>query len=234
MRDDLWTTARIPDLSGRTAIITGANSGVGFETARGLARRGARVVLACRDRTRGAEAQRRLEDELPGAGTELMALDLASLASVHGFAARFRDGHDRLDLLLNNAGLILVAYGVSEDGFERQFAVNHLGHFALTGLLMELLVATRGSRVVTVCSTVHRRGEMDVADPMFADGRGYTRRRAYARSKLANLLFTYELQRRLERIGARSIATAAHPGHCRTVSAGIWRTPSPTGPPSPV
>jgi len=213
---DLWTTGQIPDLSGRTAVVTGANSGVGFEAARGLAGKGARVVFACRDETRASQARRRLEDEFPTAEVEVMTLDLADLASVRRFGARFLAKHDRLDLLLNNAGLILVAYGVTADGYERQFAVNHLGHFALTGLLIEPLTATPGSRVVTVASTVHRRGEIDFDDLLFADGQGYTRRRAYARSKLANLLFTRELQRRLERAGTPTIATAAHPGHTRT------------------
>lgn len=213
---EVWTANDIPDQAGRTAVVTGANSGVGLEVARELAHRGALVVLACRDLTRAVAAQRRLQSELPGARAEIMELDLAGLASVHRFAERFREGHQRLDLLVNNAGVILLPYGQSDDGIERHIAVNHLGHFALTGLLVDLLTATPGSRVVTVSSSIHRSVDADFTHMMSVDGDGYSRRRAYARSKLANLLFAYELQRRLATRGAPTVSLAAHPGHSRT------------------
>ena len=202
-----WVIDDIGDQSGRVALITGANTGLGFETARALAARGATVVLACRDEAKMAEAARRL----PGR-VETLRLDLASLASIRAAAGAFR--HPRLDLLINNAGLMIPPHGLTEDGFELQFGVNHLGHFALTGLLLDRLIPAPGSRVVTVSSNGHRRGDIHFDDLTFA--RGYDPMTAYRQSKLANLLFTYELQRRLRAAGAPTVALAAHPGAART------------------
>ncbi|HEX5567387.1 MAG TPA: oxidoreductase [Streptomyces sp.] len=205
-----WTARNIPDLVGRTAVVTGANSGIGYVTARELARHGARVVLACRDRVRGGAALRRLLDELPEAEAELRLLDLAGLASVRSFAAELPG--DRLDLLVNNAGLMAVPYSRTADGFETQFGVNHLGHFALTGLLLDRLLATPGARVVTVSSLAHALSNIDLDD--LGCERRYNPWVAYARSKTANLLFVHELARRTARHGL--VSAAAHPGYAAT------------------
>jgi NAD(P)-dependent dehydrogenase (short-subunit alcohol dehydrogenase family) len=209
-----WTVADIPDQSGRTAVVTGANTGLGFETALALAGAGATVVLACRDVEKGRRAAARIAERTPGGRVLVRRLDLASLASVRQAAEELRASHDRLDLLINNAGLMMPPYGRTADGFELQLGTNHLGHFALTGLLLDRLLAAPGSRVVTVSSMGHRVGAMDFADLQFE--RGYRRLAAYGRSKLANLLFTYELQRRLGEHGAPTIAVAAHPGGSAT------------------
>ncbi|GAB4529068.1 MAG: oxidoreductase [Anaerolineales bacterium] len=204
-----WTAKNIPDQSGRVIIITGTNSGIGFETAKELARRGAQVVLACRTLEKGEQAAARLRTEIPQASLQPMALELGSLASVRAFADAFRTQFGRLDVLINNAGIMMTPYGKTTDGFEQQFGVNHLGHFALTGLLIDLL--TSGSRVVNVSSLAHCQGVMDFDNLMYEQG-GYNPSSAYQRSKLANLMFTLELQRRLEAAGMPSIAVAAHPG----------------------
>lgn len=205
-----WTEADIPDQAGRTVVVTGANTGLGFESARALAERGAAVVLACRDLGKATDAAARI-----GRGpVTTLRLDLASLDSVREAARELRSRHGRLDLLINNAGLMMPPYGRTADGFELQFGTNHLGHFALTGLVLDLLLAAPGSRIVTVSSMGHRMGVIDFEDLQFE--RGYSRMASYGRSKLANLLFTYELQRRLEEAGAGTIAVAAHPGTSRT------------------
>ncbi|WP_327189231.1 SDR family NAD(P)-dependent oxidoreductase [Streptomyces xinghaiensis] len=245
-----WTVSDIPDQSGRTAVVTGANSGLGLVTARELARHGAEVVLACRDETRGRAAEARIAEEVPGARVRLAALDLADLASVREFAGAFLGGGRsggsgpggpaseapgsggsgpggsgpggsgpggtaRLDLLINNAGVMALPYRSTADGFETQFGVNHLGHFALTGLLLPALLATPGARVVTVSSAMHLLpGAGDPGDPSGEEP--YRRWMAYARSKSANLLFTHELSRRLRRAGSDVVAAAAHPGYAAT------------------
>ncbi|WP_103501400.1 MULTISPECIES: oxidoreductase [unclassified Streptomyces] len=205
-----WTVRDIPDLTGRTAVVTGANSGLGYVTARELARHGARVVLACRDPERGEIALARMDGEVPEARLELRALDLADLASVRAFAEAW--GADRLDLLINNAGLMAVPLARTADGFESQFGVNHLGHFALTGLLMDRLLATPGARVVTVSSMLHVFANIDPRD-LNAE-HGYRRWTAYFRSKTANLLFTQELTTRYA--GRDVLAAASHPGYSST------------------
>ncbi|UGY91324.1 oxidoreductase [Streptomyces gobiensis] len=205
-----WTSRQIPGQSGRTAVVTGANSGLGYVTARELARHGASVVLACRSEQRGREAHTRLLDEVPEAHVELRSLDLADLKSVRAFAEALPG--DRLDLLINNAGLMAVPYGRTADGFETQFGVNHLGHFALTGLLLERLLATPGARVVTVSSLMHAMANIDIGD--LNSERRYRRWQAYARSKTANLLFVHELARRVA--GKDLIVAAAHPGYAAT------------------
>ncbi|MEV6775720.1 oxidoreductase [Streptomyces syringium] len=208
-----WTAHDIPDQSGRTAVVTGANSGIGYITARELARRGARVVLACRDATRGKAAEERVRAEAPGADVVFAPLDLADLASVRAFAADLTD--DRLDLLINNAGVMALPQRRTVDGFEMQFGTNHLGHFALTGLLLpRLREAGHGARVVTVSSGLHFLSTVDPRD-LNMDHR-YHRWIQYGRSKSANLLFTHELARRLSAEGSRVVAAAAHPGYAAT------------------
>ena len=211
-----WTIENMPDLTGKVAIVTGANCGIGFETAKEFSRKYAHTILACRNLEKGEAALADIKKEIPNASAEVIQLDLSSLASVQQFAADFNAKYERLDILVNNAGVMYVPYGKTEDGFERHFGINHLGHFALTGLLIESLLKTPDARVVTVSSVGHRSGEMDFDDLMFEGGRGYRGQRVYGRSKLANLLFTYELQRRFEAKGASAIATAAHPGGSNT------------------
>jgi NAD(P)-dependent dehydrogenase (short-subunit alcohol dehydrogenase family) len=207
-----WTTADIPDLTGRTAVVTGANSGLGYWTAAELARHGASVTLAARDPGRGADAMTRLKAEVPDADAALARLDLADLGSVRAFATDYRP--DGLDLLVNNAGVMAVPLRRTPDGFESQLGTNHLGHFALTGLLLTRLLARPGARVVTVTSPYHKIGKIDFAD---LDARGgYRKWPAYAQSKLANLLFTFELQRRADAAGVDLRAASAHPGYAAT------------------
>jgi NAD(P)-dependent dehydrogenase (short-subunit alcohol dehydrogenase family) len=205
-----WTEADVPDQSGRTAVITGANAGIGFETARALAAKGAHVVLACRDQDGAAEAATQIRGWAPDAGTQVIRLDLASLASVREAAAALLSACGRIDLLINNAGVMMPPRGTTTDGFELQLGVNHLGHFALTGLLLPRLLATPGSRVVTVSSGNHRSGRIAFDD--LQSERRYRRSAGYAQSKLANLMFAYELQRRLDAVDATTISVAAHPG----------------------
>jgi NAD(P)-dependent dehydrogenase (short-subunit alcohol dehydrogenase family) len=209
-----WTSADAPDQTGRTAIITGANTGIGFEAATVLAARGATVVLACRDLDKAKLAADRVAASAPGAAVQVQRLDLAALASVRAAAGELRDRYDHIDLLVNNAGVMWTPRQTTADGFELQFGTNHLGHFALTGLLLDRLLATPGSRVVTISSIGHRTGRIHFDDLQLE--RQYGRHRAYGQSKLANLMFTYELQRRLAAAGAGTIAVAAHPGVART------------------
>lgn len=204
----------LPDVSGLTAIVTGANSGIGLEAARALAGRGALVVLACRSREKADEAARGIRADHPCARVEVAALDLASLASVRAFAEAFRARHDALHLLVNNAGVMAIPYARTADGFEMQLGTNHLGHFALTGLLLERLLHTPGARVVTVSSTAHKVGRIRFDD--LHGERRYRKWPAYAQSKLANLLFTHEFARRLEGAGAELRAVACHPGYAAT------------------
>jgi NAD(P)-dependent dehydrogenase (short-subunit alcohol dehydrogenase family) len=209
-----WTAADIPDQTGRVAVITGANTGLGYETAAALADRGARVVLAVRNLDKGKEAATRITAQSPDADVALQELDLTSLVSIRAAADQLRSEHDRIDLLINNAGVMWTPKSTTKDGFELQFGTNHLGHFAFTGLLLERLLPVAGSRVVTVSSIGHR----ILADIHFDDlqwERSYNRVAAYGQAKLANLLFTYELQRRLAPRGT-TIAVAAHPGGSRT------------------
>ncbi len=210
-----WTEEDIPDLSGKVVIVTGANSGIGLEASREFARKGAEVIMACRTQDKAEAAIQQIQKELPQAKLEFIHLDLADLASVKKFAADFKSRYDRLDVLLNNAGIMMVPYRKTADGFESQFGTNHLGHFALTGSLIDLILKTPGARVVNISSNAHYAGEMDFDNLHYEDG-GYTPTAAYSRSKLANLLFTYELQRRFERKGADALALAAHPGIAAT------------------
>jgi NAD(P)-dependent dehydrogenase (short-subunit alcohol dehydrogenase family) len=204
-----WTEQDIPDQNGRVAVVTGANTGLGFETARALAERGATVVLAVRNVEKGKQSAARINGDVT-----VLELDLTSLASVRAAAAALHAEHPRIDLLINNAGVMDTPRQTTSDGFELQFGTNHLGHFALTGLLLDLLLPVPGSRVVTVSSVGHRiRAEIHFDDLQWE--RSYNRIEAYGQSKLANLLFTYELQRRLTQPGTTA-AVAAHPGMANT------------------
>jgi NAD(P)-dependent dehydrogenase (short-subunit alcohol dehydrogenase family) len=219
-RHGRWTAADVPDQSGRTAVVTGASGGLGLETAEVLAGRGATVVLAGRDLGKTERAADRIRSAAVGASVLVVHLDLASLASVREAAEQIRDACPSLDLLINNAGVMAIPREVTEDGFERTLATNHLGHFALTGLLLGRMLDTPGSRVVTVSSNGHRMGEGVMHFEDLQLERGYQPWPAYYRSKLANLLFTYELERRLTGAGADTMALAAHPGNART---DLWR-----------
>ena len=218
-----WTTSDIPDQTGRTAIVTGANTGLGFQTVTALAAHGAHVVLAVRNLDKGKDAVQKIAAASPGAAVTLQELDLTSLSSVRAAADELRSKHDDIDLLINNAGVMFTPKSITKDGFELQFGTNHLGHFALTGLLLDRLLPTQGSRVVTVSSVGHRlRAAIHFDDLQWE--RRYSRVGAYGQSKLANLLFTYELQRRLAPRGT-TIAAAAHPGASNTELMRNWPAP---------
>ncbi|HEX2284469.1 MAG TPA: SDR family NAD(P)-dependent oxidoreductase [Mycobacterium sp.] len=208
-----WTTADIPDQTGRTAVITGANTGLGYETAAALAAKGAHVVLAVRNLEKGKAAADLIARRTPGASVALQELDLTSLESVRAAAEQLKSNYDAIDLLINNAGVMMTPKSTTKDGFELQFGTNHLGHFALTGLLLDRVLAAPGSRVVTVSSTGHRFARGIRFDDLQWE-HSYSRVGAYGQSKLANLMFTYELQRRLH--GTNTIAAAAHPGGSNT------------------
>ncbi|WP_028938165.1 SDR family NAD(P)-dependent oxidoreductase [Pseudonocardia spinosispora] len=213
MTSTKWTAAQIPDQRGRTAVVTGANTGLGLETARALAQHDAHVVLAVRNLDKGKEAAARITATAPGADVTVQRLDLSSLASVREAAEELRANHPKIDLLINNAGVMYTPKSTTADGFELQFGTNHLGHFALTGLLFDHVTAAEGSRIVNVSSIGHRIRAKIHFDDLNLD-RNYGRVAAYGQSKLANLLFTYELQRRLA--GRTTSALAAHPGGSAT------------------
>jgi NAD(P)-dependent dehydrogenase (short-subunit alcohol dehydrogenase family) len=209
-----WTARDIPDLTGKTVVVTGANSGLGLETSRELARKGAKVVLACRNVDKGTEAAQDIRGDSPQAALEVMSLDLGDLSSVRTFAQVFEQTHERLDILVNNAGVMALPRSTTVDGFETQIGTNHLGHFALTGLLLKTLLSAPAGRVVTVSSLVHKTGRIDFDD---LDGeRRYNKWTAYGQSKLANLMFTFELQRRFEAAGVNVISVGCHPGYAST------------------
>ena len=209
-----WDLDSISDQAGKRILITGANSGIGFEAARELAARGAEVIMACRSQEKGKAALEAIQAAVPDANLTLMSLDLASLDSVSRFAEEFRSRYDRLDVLINNAGVMAPPLTRTADGFEMQFGTNHLGHFALTGQLLPLLEAAGAGRVVVVSSVAHRFGKINFSN-LNAEKR-YLRWPAYSQSKLANLMFAKELQRRLQAQGSRVIAVAVHPGYSDT------------------
>ncbi len=209
-----WTTNDIPDQTGRTAVITGANTGLGYETAAALAAAGAHVVLAVRNTDKGQAAADLISRRSPGASVAVQQLDLTSLESIRAAAEQLRAAHDSIDLLINNAGVMFTPRSTTKDGFELQFGTNHLGHFAFTGLLLDHIVAAPGSRVVTVSSVGHRFARNGIRFDDLQWEKDYSRVGAYGQAKLANLMFTYELQRRLR--GTGTIAAAAHPGGSRT------------------
>jgi NAD(P)-dependent dehydrogenase (short-subunit alcohol dehydrogenase family) len=209
-----WTSNDIPDQHGKVAVVTGGNSGIGYEAALALAGKGAHVILAVRSVEKGQAAVTAIQRAHPGAQAEVLALDLSNLSSVRHFAETFLQRFETLPLLINNAGVMALPYTRTADGFEMQFGTNHLGHFALTGLLMPAIIAAPGARVVVVSSGLHTSGAIDFDD---LDGaRSYRPWRAYSQSKLANLLFAYELQRRFTAAGVDAIAAGCHPGYAAT------------------
>jgi NAD(P)-dependent dehydrogenase (short-subunit alcohol dehydrogenase family) len=214
MDRERWIEENVPDLTGKVAIVTGANSGLGLETTRVLACKGARVILAVRSEARGAAATKEVRADAPKASLAVMPLDLANLESVRRFAEAFLSAHDRLDILVNNAGVMAIPRRKTADGFEMQLGTNHLGHFALTGLLLPSILRTPGARVVTVSSSAHGFGRIRFDD--LNGERSYGKWSAYGQSKLANLLFAYELQRKLAVAGSGAISVAAHPGFAAT------------------
>ncbi|MCH7639515.1 MAG: SDR family NAD(P)-dependent oxidoreductase [Bacteroidetes bacterium] len=228
MNKNKWTTSDIPDQSGRTAIVTGANSGIGYESALALAKKGAHVVLACRSRTKGEEAIEKIKASQPSGSVELMLLDLNSLDSVRAFAGAFNAAHDRLDILINNAGVMMPPFGITQEGYELQIGVNYIGHFALTGLLFDKLTTTPQSRIVTLSSLAHRQGKIDFetfTGENLQNGADYKPMAAYMQSKLADLMYAIELQRRLTEEGWGTISVAAHPGFTATDlqrHSGLW------------
>ncbi len=206
----------MPDLSGKVMVVTGGNSGLGFESVKAFAGKGAEVVLASRTVEKGETAKAKILKDYPEGKIEVMTLDLGDLDSVRSFSSAFKLNYKKLDVLLNNAGIMMTPYFTTKDGFEGQLGTNHLGHFALTGLLMDVILKTPGARVVSVSSGAHKSGEMDFSNLQFENGKGYKSMKAYGRSKLSNLLFTYELQRKLEAAKKDTIAAAAHPGFAMT------------------
>jgi NAD(P)-dependent dehydrogenase (short-subunit alcohol dehydrogenase family) len=211
-----WTADDIPDQSGKTVLVTGGNSGLGYETVLQLARKGARVLVAARDRARGTAALERLAAEAPGSQAELAQIDLADLTSVERFAEGFLAGGQELDVLINNAGVMAIPHReITAQGYERQFGTNHLGHFALTGRLLPVLARRPGRRVVTVSSNQHKRAKGIDFDDLQGE-RGYRPWGAYAQSKLANAMFVLELDRRLRAAGLDTVSAGAHPGFAHT------------------
>lgn len=212
MGNKKWNLDQMPDQSGKVVTITGGNSGLGFESAKAFALKGAEVVLACRSVEKGKMAKDEILKLAPNTSINIIAVDLMNLSSVRSFVKKFKENYNRLDILINNAGIMMNPYSVTNDGFESQMGTNHLGHFALTGLLLDLILNTPNSRVVTVSSLAHKQWKINFDDFLFENGKGYNSMKAYSYSKLANLLFTYELQRLFEKNSIDSIAVAAHPG----------------------
>ncbi|MGB6865315.1 MAG: SDR family NAD(P)-dependent oxidoreductase [Candidatus Aminicenantaceae bacterium] len=215
MSKQKWDSGDIPDQKGRVVIVTGSSSGIGYETARVLANKNATVVIAVRNLQKGNAALDKIKAGYQNADVRVIELDLADLESIRNFAAEFKSNFSRLDLLINNGGVMMPPYSKTADGFELQFGTNHLGHFALTGLLLDLIEKTHDSRIVNVSSGSHTYGELDF-DDLNWENRSYKKMKAYGDSKIANLYFTFELQRRFENRNMNVIASAAHPGWTAT------------------
>lgn len=216
MNNKKWTTTDIPDLSGKIIVVTGGNSGLGFEAVKAFSEKGATVILASRSVEKGAAAKNEIIKNDISGKIEVMQLDLMDFASIKYFAEKLKEKYQKLDVILNNAGIMTTPYFLTKDGLEAQNGTNHFGHFALTGQLMDLINKTPNSRIVNVSSIAHKQGKMDFDNFLFEGGSGYSPLKSYGRSKLANLLFTYELHRRLENSKINCIAVAAHPGVSNT------------------
>jgi len=215
MAKSIWNSANIPDQKGKIAIVTGSTSGLGKEAVRVLALKGAQVIMAVRNTEKGDKVAKQIKENDKGASIQVMELDLGSLKSVKAFSTAFLKKFDRLDILINNAGVMMCPFSKTEDGFEIQMGTNHLGHFALTGHLMPLLKKTPGSRVVATSSIAHRNGNIDFSDINW-ESRSYKTGKAYGDSKIANLYFAYELSKKLSSEGNNPLVTAAHPGWTAT------------------
>ena len=215
MKNEKWNTENILSQKGRIVIVTGSSSGIGYETVRVLANKQASVIIAVRNLEKGNKALAEIIQQNKDADVRVMELDLANLASVNNFAENFQKNYSRLDLLINNAGVMIPPYSKTTDGFELQFGTNHLGHFALTGQLLKLLISTKASRIVNVSSGAHNFGKLDF-DDLNWEKRNYAQWTAYGDSKLANLYFTYELDRKLKEQGINTVVTASHPGWTAT------------------
>ena len=216
MNKEKWTTNNIPDLKGKVIIVTGGNSGLGYESVKAFAENRAEVILASRSVEKGVAAKTEIEKNKLSGKIVVMKLDLMDLASIKNFASSFKEKYNKLDILLNNAGIMTTPYFLTKDGFEAQMGTNHLGHFALTALLFDVIQKTPGSRIVNVSSSAHKQGKMDFDNLLFEHGKDYSPIKSYGRSKLSNLLFTYELQRRIEANNIDTISLAAHPGVAQT------------------
>lgn len=216
MNRDKWTTRQIPDLTGKIIIVTGANSGIGFEASKEFLRYGAETVLACRNELKAIEAIRNIKKRIPEARARYLHLDLGNLESVKQFAHNFSKVYSKLDILVNNAGIILRPYSLTDDGFESHFGINYLGHFALTGYLFDLIKKTEGARIVNVTSRIYRKGKIDFDNLLFEGGRDFSRIKAYSRSKLALLMLTYEMDRRIKKAELNAKAVVVHPGYSYT------------------
>jgi len=209
-----WTASNMPDLAGKTALVTGANSGLGYYTCLELARKGAHVILAARNKEKGHAAVEKIRSELPNASLQFMKLDLANIETIKYFAGSLKEEYDKLDILVNNAGVMAIPLLRTAQGFEMQFGTNHLGHFALTALLFSFMESTPGSRIVTVSSLMHKIGKINFDDLNWE--KSYSKWPAYGQSKLANLLFTLELDRRIKESGKQVKAMTSHPGYAST------------------
>jgi NAD(P)-dependent dehydrogenase (short-subunit alcohol dehydrogenase family) len=212
MNNRKWTTDQIPDLTGKVIIVTGGNSGLGYESVKAFAEKGATVIMASRSLDKAEAAKKEILGHAPKGKIIVMQLDLMDLKSIKTFAQEFKTKYNRVDVLLNNAGIMMTPYSLTENGFESQFGTNHLSHFALTGLLYDLIENTPDSRIVNVSSLAHKQGKIDFNNLLDDQGKTYDPIKSYRRSKLANLLFTYELQRRLSEKNKDTLALAAHPG----------------------
>jgi len=225
MSKEKWDSGDIPDQKGRVAVVTGSSSGIGYEAARALAEKNAVVVIAVRNLKKGNDAADKIKAVHRNADIKIMELDLADLGSVRRFAEKFKGDYSRLDLLINNAGVMMPPYSKTADGYELQFGTNHLGHFALTGLLLDLITKTPGSRIVNISSGAHKFGDLNFSDLNW-EIRPYKKAKAYGDSKIANIYFTYELQKKLRDAGSETLVTAAHPGWTATElqrHAGLFR-----------
>jgi NAD(P)-dependent dehydrogenase (short-subunit alcohol dehydrogenase family) len=213
MSTSKWTLKDIPtSIQGKNVIVTGGNSGLGFETVKALASKGAVVAMACRSVTKGEEARKKILQQYPDANIVVFELDLASLSSIRIFVSEYKKKFQTLDILFNNAGIMMPPYQLTQDGYESQIGINHLGHYALTAQLLDLIIKTPNARVVNTSSIAHKSADMDFKNFLYEGGKGYTPFKAYSRSKLCNLLFTYSLQKYFEKNSINAIAVAAHPG----------------------
>jgi NAD(P)-dependent dehydrogenase (short-subunit alcohol dehydrogenase family) len=216
MKRKKWTLNDIPSLKGKVAIVTGGNSGLGFESVKALASKGAEVIMVCRSIEKGERAKNQILETCPEADIKVFQIDLMDLSSVKSFAEKFKSTYTRLDILLNNAGIMISPFELTKDGFESQMGTNHLGHFALTGNLIDLIIATPNSRVVTVSSLAHKQWKICFNNNLSEKAESYNKMRAYARSKMANLLFAYHLQRLFDNNNVNCLSLAAHPGASHT------------------